>query len=106
MTDESIDFLLRLESVIDERRAASSDQSYTASLFAAGSMRMAQKVGEEAVELALASIQPDRARVLCEAADLVYHLLVLLRARDISLADVAEELASRHREPPRPQPPA
>lgn len=97
MTDESIDFLLRLESVIDERRAASSDQSYTASLFAAGSMRMAQKVGEEAVELALASIQPDRARVLCEAADLVYHLLVLLRARDISLADVAEELASRHR---------
>ncbi len=97
MTDESIDFLLRLESVIDERRAASSDQSYTASLFAAGRMRMAQKVGEEAVELALASIQPDRARVLCEAADLVYHLLVLLRARDISLADVAEELASRHR---------
>ncbi len=97
MTDDSIDFLLRLEAVIDQRRAASSDQSYTASLFAAGSMRMAQKVGEEAVELALASIQPDRARVVCEAADLVYHLLVLLRARDISLADVAEELASRHR---------
>jgi len=97
MTDESIDFLLRLEQVIDERRAASTDQSYTASLFAAGGMRMAQKVGEEAVELALASIQPDRARVLCEAADLVYHLLVLLRARDISLADVAAELASRHR---------
>ena len=64
---------------------------------AAGRSRIAQKVGEEAVELAIASVQEDRKRIVAEAADLVYHLLVLLRYHDLALADVARELSQRQR---------
>jgi phosphoribosyl-ATP pyrophosphohydrolase/phosphoribosyl-AMP cyclohydrolase len=97
MSDADIGYLQELERVIEQRKAATSDQSYTARLYAAGPSRIAQKVGEEAVELALASVQQDRKRTLSEAADLVYHLLVLLRYHDLTLADVARELSQRQR---------
>lgn len=96
MTDSGIDFLLHLEQVIDERRQSDRPGSYTASLFAAGPARIAQKVGEEAVELALASVGPDRDRIPTEAADLLFHLLVLLRQHDVRLGDVVRELEQRH----------
>jgi phosphoribosyl-ATP pyrophosphohydrolase/phosphoribosyl-AMP cyclohydrolase len=96
MSDHGIEFLNALEKVIEQRRAATAASSYTASLFAAGPSRVAQKVGEEAVELALASVGDDRRRLVSEAADLVYHLLVLLRFHDLSLGDVARELEHRH----------
>lgn len=97
MTGKSIAYLQELERIIEQRKVATSEQSYTARLYAAGRSRIAQKVGEEAVELALASMQDDRKRTLSEAADLVFHLLVLLRYHDLTLADVAEELGHRRR---------
>lgn len=95
MSDTS--FLETLEHVIGERLAAGSDGSYTARLAAQGTIKVAQKVGEEAVELALAAAVQDRGRVTSEAADLVYHLLLLLRLRELRLSDVVAELESRHR---------
>lgn len=97
MNDRDIRFLERLERVIRERRIAAPGSSYTASLFAAGTTRVAQKVGEEAVELALAGAAGDRSAVVSEAADLLYHTLVLLAARDLALEDVVRELEARHR---------
>ena len=97
MTDSGIGYLEKLETVIEQRKAAAPDQSYTAKLYASGPSRIAQKVGEEAVELALASVQGDRKRIVSEAADLLYHLLVLLRYHDLTLAEVARELSRRQR---------
>ena len=97
MTDTRIDFLIKLEDIIADRVANPSNDSYTAQLAAAGVKRIAQKVGEEAVELALASVAGDREETLNEAADLVYHLLVLLSRQDLRLSDVAATLAARHR---------
>lgn len=97
MTDSGIDYLADLEKIIELRKAAPVDQSYTAKLYASGPSRIAQKVGEEAVELALASVQNDRKRIVAEAADLVYHLLVLLRFHELTLADVSRELSQRRR---------
>jgi phosphoribosyl-ATP pyrophosphohydrolase len=97
MSQMGIEYLQELERVIEQRKAAAPDQSYTAKLYRAGRSRIAQKVGEEAVELALASVQDDRRRIVAEAADLVYHLLVLLRYHDLTLADVARELSQRQR---------
>ena len=90
-------FLQQLERGIAERRSAAPDGSYTASLLASGRQRIAQKVGEEGVELALAGVGDDQARVVAETADLLYHVLVLLAARDISLDEVLQELERRHR---------
>jgi phosphoribosyl-ATP pyrophosphohydrolase/phosphoribosyl-AMP cyclohydrolase len=95
MTD--LAFLETLESVIRQRVAASPENSYTARLAAEGVLKVAQKVGEEGVELALAAAAQDRAHVISEAADLVYHLLLLLRLRDLNLADIVAELEGRHR---------
>jgi phosphoribosyl-ATP pyrophosphohydrolase/phosphoribosyl-AMP cyclohydrolase len=89
-------FLTRLETIIDSRANDLSQDSYTASLIAAGPKRIAQKVGEESVELALAAVEGDREEVQNEAADLVYHLLVLLRSQDMSLSDVVSTLEMRH----------
>ena len=89
-------FLEKLEAVIRQRIETSPDASYTAKLAAQGVLKVAQKVGEEGVELALAAAAQDKARVTSEAADLIYHLLLLLRLRDLSLADVVSELESRH----------
>ena len=90
-------FLHQLELVIQARRGTAPDQSYTASLLAAGRQRLAQKVGEEAVELALAGVGDERTSIVAETADLLYHVLVLLAACDVSLDDVLQELERRHR---------
>ena len=92
----NIDFLNELEEVIRSRRTSSSDKSYTKTLFNRGTPFIAQKVGEEAVELAIAAVQGDKGRTVSEAADLVYHLLVLLENCDLSLDDLAGELSARH----------
>lgn len=92
-----VSFLRQLELVIAGRRGSPAEQSYTASLLASGTMRIAQKVGEEGVELALAGVGGDRTQVVAETADLVYHVLVLLAAREISLSEVVQELERRHR---------
>ena len=94
----NIAFLTKLEDVIQSRLENPPDGSYTASLVAAGGKRIAQKVGEEGVELALAAVTGDRDETIDEAADLVYHLLVLLRTQGMSLADVAARLEARHGE--------
>ena len=96
MNDSDIEFLNELETIIRDRIETGTAESYTAQLVAAGDKRVAQKVGEEAVELALASVAGERNEQINEAADLVYHLLVLLNSRDIRLADVACELRERH----------
>jgi cyclase len=85
-----------LEQVIIDRLENPDVKSYTSSLAASGNKHIAQKVGEEAVELALASVAGDRHETLNEAADLVYHLLVLLNQQGLQLADVVQTLASRH----------
>jgi phosphoribosyl-ATP pyrophosphohydrolase/phosphoribosyl-AMP cyclohydrolase len=97
VTTNDLAFLDTLQSIIRDRLENPTDGSYTASLVARGPQRVAQKVGEEGVELALASVAGGRDDVLSEAADLVYHLLVLLSGHGISLADVVGTLESRHR---------
>jgi phosphoribosyl-AMP cyclohydrolase / phosphoribosyl-ATP pyrophosphohydrolase len=92
-----VTFLETLESVIRQRVAAAPEGSYTARLAAEGVLKVAQKVGEEAVELAIAAAVQDRAHVMAEAADLMYHFLLLLKLRDLTLADVVAELEGRHR---------
>ena len=87
--------LARLEQTIRDRAAADPSESWTAKLLASGPKRIAQKVGEEGVETALAGAAGDEAELASEAADLVYHLLVLLKARDLSLQDVLDVLESR-----------
>ena len=89
-------FLETLESVIRERLSGDPDGSYTATLAASGSRRIAQKVGEEGVEVALAAVGGDREELLNESADLVYHLLVLLNDAGVGLDDVVKTLEARH----------
>jgi phosphoribosyl-ATP pyrophosphohydrolase len=89
-------FLERLERVIAQRLKDAPEGSYTAGLAASGVKKVAQKVGEEAIELALAAAGEDRARVTAEAADVVYHLLLLLKLRGTTFADVVAELERRH----------
>lgn len=96
MSNDALPFINELEEIIASRLKDPRAESYTASLGNAGIKRVAQKVGEEAVELALASIAGDRQEVSDEAADLVYHLLVLLKMQDLTLSDVAATLQSRH----------
>lgn len=91
-----ISFLSKLEGVIEQRIAENPEGSYTARLFAKGPKRIAQKVGEEGVEVALAGVAEPDDKVVSESADLLYHLLVLLKSRGISLAAVVGELESRH----------
>ena len=80
---------------VKERAAASPETSYTRKLLDKGIGHCAKKLGEEAVETALAAVAEDRGRLIAEAADLLYHLLVLLKARGITLADVEAALAQR-----------
>ncbi|MBT8085879.1 MAG: phosphoribosyl-ATP diphosphatase [Woeseia sp.] len=96
MSNTDIEFLGVLEKIIIERTGESAEKSYTAELLASGTQRIAQKVGEEAVELALAAVASDREAQLDETADLVYHLLVLLTDLNLSLSDVVRVLEDRH----------
>lgn len=92
-------FLNTLEQVIRERIATRPEGSYTAKLLAEGTRRIAQKVGEEGLELALAAVAQSDAEVIGEAADLLYHALLLLQVKNLSLANVVAELESRHQMP-------
>ncbi len=91
-----ISFITDLERLIASRKGADADSSYTASLYASGIKRIAQKVGEEGVETALAATVQDLEELKNESADLIYHLLVLLQASDLSLSDVIQVLKQRH----------
>jgi phosphoribosyl-ATP pyrophosphohydrolase len=84
-----------LEQRIGERAGASAEVSYTRKLLDRGVAQCAKKLGEEAVELALASVGESRERLIEEAADLIYHLLVVLKARDVKLAEVEAVLGAR-----------
>ena len=96
MSDASRDFTLRtLAARVAERAQASPDVSYTRKLIDRGIAHCAKKLGEEAVETAIAAIAEDRERVVAEAADLLYHLLVVLEARGIRLDEVEAALAER-----------
>ena len=89
-------FLAELDALVETRHVERPSGSYTTKLFESGLRRMAQKVGEEGVETALAAVAQDERELLGEASDLVFHLIVLLRARGLGLADVAALLAERH----------
>jgi phosphoribosyl-ATP pyrophosphohydrolase len=84
-----------LAAIIAARAASTTEQSYTKSLLDAGPNRAAKKFGEEAVEAVIAAIEGDRSALIKESADVIYHLIVLLRARDISWDQVMEELQRR-----------
>jgi phosphoribosyl-ATP pyrophosphohydrolase/phosphoribosyl-AMP cyclohydrolase len=90
-------FLATLERVIEQRIATRPAGSYTARLLLEGNRRIAQKVGEEGLELALAAVAQEDAQIVGEAADLVYHVMLLLQTKGLSLTQVVGELASRHR---------
>jgi phosphoribosyl-ATP pyrophosphohydrolase len=84
-----------LEQRVKERAAASAEVSYTRKLLDRGVAHCAKKLGEEAIETALAAVGEDRERLIAEAADLVYHLVVVLQARGVALAEVEAALAAR-----------
>jgi phosphoribosyl-ATP pyrophosphohydrolase len=89
------DVLQRLFAVIEARRTEAAGSSYTRQLLDAGPERCARKLGEEAVETLIAALGADRPALVREAADLTYHLLVLLASRGVTLAEVLAELSSR-----------
>lgn len=90
-----VDILSQLEETIVERKQERPDGNYTTQLFEAGIQRIAQKVGEEGVEVALAGVCGERAEIVNESADLLFHLLILLAEKQISFAEVLDELRSR-----------
>ncbi|MGF7155868.1 phosphoribosyl-ATP diphosphatase [Novosphingobium gossypii] len=91
----SPDTLARLEATIAERRAADPESSYVAKLNAKGLRKIAQKLGEEATETVIAALTEDDKALVGEAADLIFHLMVLLGAKNVPLADVLAELDRR-----------
>lgn len=95
--NESDNFLLQLEHIITERKNNPSQQSYTSSLFESGMNKIAQKVGEEAVELVIEAKDDNAVLFKNEAADLLFHYLVLLQAKGFKLDDVVEVLKERHK---------
>ena len=97
--NRSPEFLKELETTIRDRRSATPESSYTARLFREGIPKIAQKVGEEAVETVIEALGDNRDRLLNESADLLYHLLVLLAAKEVRLEEVEAVLRSRHAKP-------
>jgi len=97
-TPSGLTFLGALESVIAQRIAERPEGSYTARLYSSGPKRIAQKVGEEGLEVALAAVAETDDKLVAESADLIYHLLLLLKSRGLSLERVAAELEARHSE--------
>ncbi|WP_291766511.1 phosphoribosyl-ATP diphosphatase [Caldivirga sp. UBA161] len=93
---DDCDFLKVLEGVIDDRIRTRRQGSYTYSLYVGGVSLISKKVGEEAVEVAVAAMAKDKDWVIRESADLMYHLLVLLRVMGLNLSDVCRELRRRH----------
>ena len=87
--------LARLAATIAARKSADPESSWTAKLLAKGPEKCAEKFGEESIEAIIEAVKGDRAKLTAEAADVLYHLLVMLAARDVSLADVEAELARR-----------
>ena len=92
----SDDFLYQLEEIIFDRKNNPTEKSYTASLFQKGINKIAQKIGEEATEVIIEAIDNNRERLKEETADLLYHLIVLLSEKDISLYEISEVLRNRH----------
>lgn len=90
-------FLYQLEQLLAERKHADPASSYTAKLYASGTKRIAQKVGEEGVETALAATVNDRHELTNEASDLIYHLLVLLQDQELDLSTIINNLRARHK---------
>jgi len=97
MSSNKIDFLIKLQDLIDDRKEKMPEGSYTTKLFSKGINKIAQKVGEEAVELIIESKDNDDELFLNEAADLLYHYLVLLSAKNCRVEDVIEILVERHK---------
>jgi len=93
---DGLAFLSYLENLIEGRKTADPSSSYTAKLLSGPLRKAAQKIGEEGVETALAAVDEDDAALKGEAADLIYHLMVVLAARDVKMADVIEVLKERH----------
>ncbi|MDB6179839.1 phosphoribosyl-ATP diphosphatase [Paracoccus fistulariae] len=89
------DMLHRLAATIQSRKGADPETSWTAKLLSKGPEKCAEKFGEESVEAIIEAVKGDRARLTSEAADVMFHLLVMLAARDVTLADVEAELARR-----------
>lgn len=87
--------LYTLAETIEARKAAGSDDSWTARLLAKGPEKCAEKFGEEAIEAIIEAIKGDSVRLTSEAADVIYHLLVMCAARDVTLSDIEAELARR-----------
>ena len=94
---ESQGFIRELEAVVKGRHEQMPEKSYTTSLFKAGTPRMAQKVGEEAVETVIEAVKGDDERMIYEASDLIYHLLVLLVSKGYGIANLEKELVKRHK---------
>lgn len=97
-----LSFLAKLEDVIAQRISEKPEGSYTARMWAQGPTRMAQKVGEEGVEVALAAVTQEDDRLLSESADLLFHLALLLKNRNLSLTHAIKELEQRHAGKPQP----
>ena len=93
----NMSFLSKLEEIIKSRKSEDETESYTAKLLNGPLRRIAQKVGEEGVETALASVTETDGKLISESADLLYHLLVLLQAKNLELSDVVNELNKRHK---------
>lgn len=96
--ENGIQFLLELQKIIKNRKETAPEGSYTASLFAAGINKIAQKVGEEAIEVVIEAKESDTRNLREETADLLFHLLVLLEQKEVSLVEVVDVLKARHAE--------
>lgn len=96
-TNSNNNFLLELEQIIADRKNNPTDKSYTSSLFAKGINKIAQKVGEEAVELVIEAKDDNKELFLGEAADLLFHYIILLKAKGFSLNDIVKVLQQRHK---------
>lgn len=94
--DSPLLFLARLQDIIEQRHSEMPDGSYTTTLFRDGINRMAQKVGEEALETVIEAVNGNNERLVYEASDLLYHLMVLLTSKQLRIEDIAQELCSRH----------
>ena len=90
--------LEELEQIVAARASASPDESWTAKLLAKGPAKVAEKFGEEAIEAIIEAVKGDPERLTSEAADVLFHLLVMLRSRGVALSDVMAELAQRQRQ--------